>query len=184
MLLILCASIFLNRTLSLNGLNELVLCIVHVCPLSALPYFSFYGGTCSFAPIIFECKKKKTRPLRSWCADNIFIPYHYPVSRSRNSNLATRSSLLSRSCLLTDTRGSFLISRWLMLADRLLFCISRHLLAAFRLLFFTRWSAGRCRALAPCWSLLVTRFSWHFKLLACRCPLIAVGYLGSRLFLF
>ena len=192
MLLILCASIFLNRTLSLSGLIELVLCIVHmfeikgatqygVCPLSARPYFSFYGGTCSFAPIIFECKKK-TRSLRSWCADNIFISYHYPVSRSRNSFLAARSSLLSRSCLLTDTRGSFLISRWLMLADRLLFCISRHLLAAFRLLFFTRWSAGRCRALAPCWSLLVTRFSWHFKLLACRCPLIAVSYLGYRLF--
>ena len=68
MLLILCASIFLNRTLSLSGLIELVLCIVHmfeikgatqygVCPLSARPYFSFYGGTCSFAPIIFECKK-------------------------------------------------------------------------------------------------------------------------------
>ena len=126
--------------------------------------------------------QKKTRSLRAWCADNIFISYHYPVSRSRNSFLAARSSLLSRSCLLTDTRGSFLISRWLMLADRLLFCISRHLLAAFRLFFFTRWSAGRCRALAPCWSLLVTRFSWHFKLLACRCPLIAVSYLGYRLF--
>ena len=118
------------------------------------PFYSFYEGMCSFAPVISKGPFKKTGSLRSWCADIIFIFNHYPVSRFGNAFLAGRSSLLSLCCLLTETRGSFLISRWLMLADRLLFCVAPHLLAASRLLSFTRWSLHSSRSL-----LVFTRYT-------------------------
>ena len=66
MLPILCASVLLKETLSLTGLIVLlVLRLVHMfdtkkatqygfCPLFARPFYFFYEGACSFAPIIFK----------------------------------------------------------------------------------------------------------------------------------
>ena len=121
MLLILCASIFLNRTLSLSGLIELVLCIVHmfeikgatqygVCPLSARPYFSFYGGTCSFAPIIFECKKKHGPCVHD--AQTIFL---FPTIILL-AEVATYFSVVAHNCSLFAVCSLILSALFLILA--------------------------------------------------------------------
>ena len=69
---------------------------------------------------------------------------HNPVSRTRSSCLAVRSSLLSLCCALTHTRWSILTSPWLMLADRSLFCVARYPV-------ISRWLLLLSRRFAPCW---------------------------------
>ena len=62
-----------------------------------------------------------------------------------------------------------------------LFYVVSHSLAATQLLLFTRWSLLSSRYLLV---LLATHCSRHLNLLGCRCPLNALSYLESRLFLF
>ena len=121
------------------------------CPLFARPLsieLFFWESALICAHSFFRTHFfKKSWALRSWCAHNIFISCHYPFSRTCNSFLAVRSSVLSLYCPLTNSRYSILISRWLMFSDRSLFYIARHSLAASRLLLFTRWSLLRSRSL-------------------------------------
>ena len=104
------------------------------CALFAPPWSSFLEGPRSFAHIVFlgHFFFKKFWALRSWCAHNIFISCPNPVSRTRTSFLAVRSSLLSLYCALTDTRWSIHTSRWLMLADCSLFYVARYPLISTR----------------------------------------------------
>ena len=98
----------------------------------------------------------------------IFISCHNSVNRTHTSFLTVRSSLLSLCCALTDTCWSILTSRFLILYDLSLFYVARYPLISTRSFpIATPLHAGRCWVLAPCWSLLATRCSWHFELLAC-----------------
>ena len=88
------------------------------CPLFARPLCSFFKWARSFAPMVFlgTIFLKNSWALRSWCAHNIFICCHKPVSRTRISFLAVRSLLLSLFCALTelliDSHFSLVNARW------------------------------------------------------------------------